>query len=408
LRNGELSKAPDPPDPYAVSAAQTQSNKETAAYEAALNRVNQVTPLGTSTWNGTGPGATQTVTLTPDAQANLTNQLKQDNALSGLGFNLIDQTGKSLQGQIDTSGLPNLSGGPGQTGNIQTGLDYSHAPGVSTDFGALTQQAQDAVYNQAASRLDPQFANAQHDLDAKLANQGIVQGSEAYQRAQDEFSRQKNDAYNQANFSAVGAGNALQNQLFGQSLGARQQATTEANTQGAFANDAQAQQYAQALQGAAFGNQARSQGLTEQTNLQMLPLNELNALRSQSQVQMPQFSAVPQSTVQPTNVSGNIWQGYNAQVANSNNFMNGLFGIAGAVASNPAVGAAIFSDRRLKRNLKRIGTTPRDHLPVYEFSYKGSRRRHVGVIAQHVLNVRPEAVAQTPSGYLAVDYGMIG
>lgn len=401
-----MSKAPDPPDPYAVSAAQTQSNEATARYEAALNRVNQVTPLGTSTWNGTGPGATQTVTLTPDAQQNLTNQLRQDNALSGLGFNLIDQAGHSLQGQINTSGLPGLSGAPGQ-GNIQSNLDYSHAPQVSTDFSALTNQAQNAVYNQAASRLDPQWQNAQSDLDAKLANQGITQGSEAYQRAQDEFSRQKNDAYNQANYSAVQAGDNLQNQLFGQSLAARQQGTSEANAQGAFANDAQAQQYAQALQGAAFGNQARSQGLTEQTNLQMLPLNELNALRSQSQVQMPQFSSVPQSSVQPTNVSGNIWSAYNTQVANSNNFMNGLFGIAGAVASNPAVGAAVFSDRRLKRNLKRIGRTARDKLPIYEFSYRGSRSRHVGVMAQHVAAIRPEAVVRDPSGYLMVDYGMI-
>src|SRR5947209_7260506 len=101
MRNGELSKAPAPPDPYAVSAAQTQSNKDTAGYEASLNRVNQVTPLGTSTWNGTGPGATQTVSLTPQAQQNLDNQLKQDAALSGLGDNLTSRAGSTLQGQID-------------------------------------------------------------------------------------------------------------------------------------------------------------------------------------------------------------------------------------------------------------------------------------------------------------------
>lgn len=326
-----MSKAPKPPDPYAVSAAQTQSNQQTAAYEASLNRVNQVTPLGSSTWNGTGPGATQTVTLDPLAQQDLTNQLHQDVALSGLGDNLTSQAGNSLQGRIDTSGLPQLSGGA-SAGPVQTGLNYSGAPQVSSDFGALTRQAQDAVYNQARSRLDPQFQNAQSDLDSKLANQGVVQGSEAYNRAQDEFSRQKNDAYNQANYSAVGAGNALQNQLYGQSLAGRQQAVGEANTQGSFANDAQAQAYAQALQNAQFGNQARSQGLTEQTNLQMLPLNELNALRSQSQVQMPQFGQVPQTGVTPTNVSGNVWNAYNSQVANSNNFMNGLFGIGSALA----------------------------------------------------------------------------
>jgi hypothetical protein len=320
--------------------------------------------------------------------------------LSGLGDNLTTRAGQSLQGQIDTSKLPGLSGGPGLYGDVKQSLNYSGAPAVSSDFGAQTKQAQDAVYNQATSRLDPQWQNNQHDLDARLANQGIVQGSEAYNRAEDELSRNKNDAYNQASYSAVGAGNALQNQLYGQSLAGRQQAIGEANTQGQFANDAQAQQYAQALQNSQFGNQARAQGLSEQTQLQMLPLNELNALRSQSQVQMPTFGQTPGAQVAPTNVSGNVWQGYNAQVANANNLMNGLFSLGSA-------GIAAASDLRLKRNLKRVGTTPRDGLPVYEFEYAWSPKVHVGVLAQDVAKVRPEAVVMHPSGHAMVDYARI-
>lgn len=296
-----------------------------------------------------------------------------------------------------------MSGGPGLYGSPQTSLNFGNAPNVPTDFNAATKQAQDAVYNQATSRLDPQFENAQHDLDSKLANQGVTQGSEAYQRAEDEFSRNKTDAYNQANYSAVGAGNSLQNQLYGQALAGRQQTVGEDTTAGNFANSGQAQQYSQALQNAQFGNQARVQGLTEQSQMQMLPLNELNALRSQSQVQMPTFGSVPTSQVAPTNVSGNVWQSYNADAANSNNFMNGLFGMASAGLS-----AAKFSDRRLKRNLKRIGTTARDKLPIYEFSYRGSRKRFEGVLAQHVAKVRPEAVSIHSSGYLMVDYSRIG
>lgn len=394
-----ISKAPSPPDPYAVSAAQTQSNKDTASYEASLNRVNQVTPLGSSTWNGTGPGATQTINLTPLAQQNLDNQLKQDANLSGLGDNLTAKAGSSLQGQLDTSSLPQLSGGPGMLGHISTGLDYSNAPNVPTDFNQATQQAQDAVYKQATSRLDPQWQNNENDMNARLANQGITQGSEAWQRAQDEFGRQKTDAYNQANYSSIGAGNQLEGQLYGQALAGRQQAVGEDTTAAQFGNTAQAQQYAQALQNAQFGNTARAQGLTEQTNLQELPLNELNALRSQTQVQQPTFSSVPQAQVQPTNTSGNVWQGYNAQVANSNNFMNGLFGLGSA--------AIMASDRRLKRNLKRIGTTARDKLPLFEFSYKGIKGRFVGVIAQHVQKVRPDAVVMHRAGFLMVDYGKI-
>jgi hypothetical protein len=175
-RNGDISKAPAPPDPYAVSAAQTQSNKDTAGYEASLNRVNQVTPLGSSTWNGTGPGATQTVTLNPLAQQDLDNQLKQDVNLSGLGDNLTTQAGNSLQGKIDTSASAierwprPLRRRPNKASTIPA------LPNVSSDFAAQTKQAQDAVYNQATSRLDPQWQNNQHDLDSRLANQGVVQG----------------------------------------------------------------------------------------------------------------------------------------------------------------------------------------------------------------------------------------
>lgn len=404
-----MSKAPDAPDPYATSAAQTQSNQQTANYNADLNRVSQYTPFGSSVYSQNGTGASgaplyrQDVTLSDLGQQNLDNQLRQDASLSSIGFGLADQANSNLHQPIDTSHLPALNSGPGATRSVQGDLDFSGAPGLSTDFGGLTRQAQDAVYNQATSRLDPQWGNAQHDLDSKLANQGIVQGSEAYDRAQGQFGRERNDAYNQANYSAVGAGNALQNQLYGQNLAARGQAVGETEAQGQFSNQSQAQQYAQALQGAQFGNSARAQGLQESTTLRTLPLNELNALRSQSQVQTPTFTSVPQSQSANTDVAGNIWNSYNANVANSNNFMNGLFGIAGAAASNPAIFA---SDRRLKRNVVPVGRTPAG-LTVYAFEYIWSKVRHIGVMAQDALVSQPEAVLALPSGYLMVDYGKV-
>src|SRR5574343_1867567 len=44
-------KAPPPPDPLVTAAAQTQSNKETASWQAALNAVNQQTPWGKLTYS---------------------------------------------------------------------------------------------------------------------------------------------------------------------------------------------------------------------------------------------------------------------------------------------------------------------------------------------------------------------
>ena len=81
-------------------------------------------------------------------------------------------------------------------------------------------------------------------------------------------------------------------------------------------------------------------------------------------------------------------------------------GTAGKAIKTAAQIAALFSDRRLKRDIERIGTRP-DGLGVYAFRYLWSPLRHVGVMAQEVLKVKPEAVLTTPSGFMAVDYGML-
>jgi hypothetical protein len=44
----------------------------------------------------------------------------------------------------------------------------------------------------------------------------------------------------------------------------------------------------------------------------------------------------------------------------------------------------------------------------YRFSYNGSDKAYVGVIAQEVQRVRPEAVVRGPDGYLRVFYDKLG
>lgn len=68
--------------------------------------------------------------------------------------------------------------------------------------------------------------------------------------------------------------------------------------------------------------------------------------------------------------------------------------------------AALFSDRRLKRDIVKLGVRP-DGLGVYLFRYLWSPIRHVGVMAQEVLKVKPQAVIEHPSGFLMVDYGVL-
>jgi hypothetical protein len=65
------------------------------------------------------------------------------------------------------------------------------------------------------------------------------------------------------------------------------------------------------------------------------------------------------------------------------------------------------SDRRLKKQIVRLGTDPRG-FGIYRFSYVWSDKPYVGVIAQDVMEHVPSAVTTGPGGFLAVDYGAIG
>jgi hypothetical protein len=146
-------------------------------------------------------------------------------------------------------------------GQIQKGLDYSgldKIPGTG-DYGAEAQRVQDAVYNQATSRLDPRFQAEQRQLASTLAAKGVTEGSTAYRNAMDQFARQKTDAYNQATYSGIQAGSAEQSRLFGLGLQGRQQGVSEVNDQGAFANSAQALEEGQNAARATFGNTAQGQ-----------------------------------------------------------------------------------------------------------------------------------------------------
>lgn len=77
--------------------------------------------------------------------------------------------------------------------------------------------------------------------------------------------------------------------------------------------------------------------------------------------------------------------------------------------------AALFagSDRTIKADIHRIGERP-DGLGVYLFRYATDLARklwgdgwHIGVMAQEVLKVKPEAVARHPAGFLMVDYSLL-
>ena len=85
-------------------------------------------------------------------------------------------------------------------------------------------------------------------------------------------------------------------------------------------------------------------------------------------------------------------------------------GLSLAAMSAAAPGSAgfgnIVSDRRLKRDVTRIGVRA-DGIPLYAFRYLWDRIVRYGVMAQDVLRVKPEAVIRHAAGFLMVDYGAL-
>jgi hypothetical protein len=69
-------------------------------------------------------------------------------------------------------------------------------------------------------------------------------------------------------------------------------------------------------------------------------------------------------------------------------------------------GGAGWSDRRLKRDIVRLGVSP-SGLPIYAFQYVWGGPRYIGAMAQDLLKLRPDAVILDDSGYYKVDYSRI-
>jgi hypothetical protein len=65
------------------------------------------------------------------------------------------------------------------------------------------------------------------------------------------------------------------------------------------------------------------------------------------------------------------------------------------------------SDIRLKHDIVLLGYL-NDGLGLYRFSYNGSDRPYVGVMAQEVMQVFPAAVTRDRDGYLRVNYEKLG
>ena len=147
----------------------------------------------------------------------------------------------------------------------------------------------------------------------------------------------------------------------------------------------------------------RQQAYNEALQTYNAPINTISALMSGSQVTGPNTatSATSQTPVAGVDYAGLVQNKYQADLARSQSMMGGLFGLLGA-----GISAIPFSDRRLKENIRRIGKTD-GGAPVYYFNYIGDQEQRIGVMAQDLLEIQPEAVIADPSGFYRVNYAEV-
>lgn len=268
---GYNGKGSSPPAPDYVGAAQQTAagNLEAARATAAANRVNQYTPYGNLEYAPT----------TVDRYGNQLYQVTQ--TLSPAEQQKLDLSNKLESGLLGTA---------------QTGLNYAQGvlekPGVDmSKLPSMPINAGETYSDAIMRRLQPTMAAAQQSFDAKMANQGIAPGTEAYRNANREFQQGQNDLLTSAVTQGMQTG-----------LGAQQQA---------------------------FQQQAYNQ---------MQPINVINALRTGTQVDNPNFvNPVQQAQTAGPDLLGAAQAQYNSQVAAANarnagmgGFMGGLMNLGGA------------------------------------------------------------------------------
>ncbi len=388
--------APMPPNPSLVAAQQLALNRQAAQLQQQTNMFDQFTPYGSVEWGKTGTdlgsGKFDTdryLAENPDVAnaiaAGSIDSPEQHYIQRGRGEGRkayfggtdlpYDQTAvqryaatqklsPEQQQMLDAKNQIGIQYGDianSQLGRIQSTLsnpiDFSQLgdqPSANMDVWKQSQQA-------IMDRQQPFFQRDEDRIRTQLANQGIQPGSEAYTNAMMDFNRSKND------FS-LGAQNAAMGQM--------------------------AQMYG--LQGNQWDRGANAMSMERS-----IPINEMAAFMSGSAVKDPNFVGTPQAGIGAPDQMGAQYANYQAQVdqrnfdtQQRNAMIGGLAGTAGTMA--------MMSDRRLKKNIKKIGKLL-NGLNVYLYDYIWGEPGF-GVMADEV--TIPGAVINI-NGYNAVDYSMV-
>ena len=236
---GKKSDPPPPPDYTGAAEKQAQGSQDTAVYNAWLNRPTTNTPWGSQSWESSAAIDPSTGKPVTKWEQNITLSPEQQ-AAQQAQMDITQgrsEAAKTLLGQA--------------TEGFKTPFDWEGMPAAPGSVG----EAQQSAYEKMSAMLEPGRGRARSALDTKLANMGLSMGTEAAKRAQE----------------GLGSQFTQQDQaMLAQAMGEGRQ-------------DIQSQQ---GLRSAAIAEQAQRRGMG---------LNELNALLTGQQVNMPQMPGFAQA-----------------------------------------------------------------------------------------------------------------
>tara|TARA_R110000823_G_scaffold260405_1_gene381273 strand:- start:2860 stop:3948 length:1089 start_codon:yes stop_codon:yes gene_type:complete len=353
-------KAPAPVviNPGASAAAQAKYNKDAALDTRALNMYDQYTPEGTVKYEQRLDDAGNQVSVNDIPQYDIKQTLTPENKI------LYDDAMASKKQYSDIATT--------QLGDVKSSLSSPFTLSSFGDAPVVNEATRQATRDSILARLRPEQERDRAALETSLANRGFTVGSAGYNTAIDELNRARNDLYLGAD---VQSGNEM-SRLYGLQTDARNRAIQEALM-------------------------TRNQ-----------PLSELNTLLTGSAPTTPSFVNAPTGQIAaPDYLGANVAAAGQRNAANMNNYNiasrnasasnSGLFDLLGTGAQ----AAFRFSDRRLKKQIKKIGEMA-NGLGVYSYKYIWGEDG-VGVMADEVKKIIPHAVKKHSSGYDMVNYGAL-
>jgi hypothetical protein len=344
---------PIAPNYQSAASLQGQANLGAARESVVLSNPDVMNPYGS-----------QTVSLGPDGRPVVNQSLSPEMQQR---LNALNTILPGMSDQIATI----MGNKPGWMVTQQ--VDAPTVGGVSSLADALRQREQ------------PRMDRTRKQQEAQLLAQGFNPGTEAWNARMDDLNRAENDF----NLGLIERAGQEQSRLFDLQSGLRGQQTYE-----------------------------------EQL-LRSMPIQNYAQLIQAMQPNLPQFRDYQGATVE----APPVFNAANAEglfnLGRYGTMIQGELGTRGVDASKGAANAAAvgdlvgagltymaLSDARAKSNITRIGETGKG-IPLYTWDWNEIGKRiadnqpNVGVIAQEVQTLIPDAVIQGADGYLRVNYAKV-